>query len=158
MVHINLIITLFGSDFNDRVWSEVDCQMMTYLRRCANKYRCEGPYHIKYWVNLHVLKGYLYNEKFTLVFDSSFSVLQHLVSLCSPEGFDLNNYYIMGGNLNRNEPTSCESWKGERKIWRRLHKNGFTDYMEKLHGSKKFVSHGFAKGQKNNRVTLFGQT
>lgn len=64
----------------------------------------------------------------------------------------------MGGNLNHNEPTSCDSWKGERKIWRRLLKNGFTNYMEKLHGSKKPISCGFAKVWKKNKVTLFGQT
>lgn len=61
----------------------------------------------------------------------------------------------MGGNLNRNEPPGCENWKSERKVWRRLHRYGFTDYMEKLHGSKNSVSHGFARGWSNNRVTLF---
>lgn len=30
--------------------------------------------------------------------------------------------------------------------------------MEKLHRSKKSVSHGFAKGWSNNKVSLFGQT
>lgn len=75
MVHINLIITLLGLDFNDRIWSEADCQMMTCIRCHANECRCEGPYHIKYWVNLHVLKGYLKNKKITLVFDSNFFVL-----------------------------------------------------------------------------------
>lgn len=43
-------------------------------------------------------------------------------------------------------------------MWRRLHRHGFTDYMEKLHGSKKSVSQGFAKGWNNNKVTLFGET
>lgn len=61
----------------------------------------------------------------------------------------------IGGNLNRSEPPGCEKWKSERKVWRRLHKYGFTDYMEKLHGSKNSVSHGFARGWSNNRVTLF---
>lgn len=30
--------------------------------------------------------------------------------------------------------------------------------MEKLHGSRKSVSQGFAKGWNNNKVTLFGET
>lgn len=64
----------------------------------------------------------------------------------------------MGGNLNRTEPSGCDNWKSEQKIWRRLHRHGFMDYMEKLHGSKKSVSHGFAKGWSNNKVTLFRQT
>lgn len=63
----------------------------------------------------------------------------------------------MGSNLNRNEPPGCENWKSERKVWRRLHRHGFTDYMEKLHGSRNSVSYGFAKRWSNNRATLFGK-
>lgn len=64
----------------------------------------------------------------------------------------------MGDNLNRNEPFGYDNWKSEQKVWRRLHTHGFTDYMEKLHGSKKSVSQGFTKGWNNNKVTLFRET
>lgn len=64
----------------------------------------------------------------------------------------------MGGNLNQNEPSGCDNWKSERKVWRRLHRHGFIDYMEKLHGSKKSVSQGFVEGCNNNKVTLFQET
>lgn len=47
MVNINFINTFLGSDFNDRFWTEADCQLITCLRRCDNEYQCEGPYHIK---------------------------------------------------------------------------------------------------------------
>lgn len=61
----------------------------------------------------------------------------------------------MGGNLNRNKPLGCENWKSERKVWRRLHRYGFTDYMEKLHRSRNSVSYGFSRSWSNNKVTLF---
>lgn len=63
----------------------------------------------------------------------------------------------MVGNLNRNEPPRCENWKSERKVWRRLHRHDFTNYMEKLHRSRNSVSYGFAKSWSNNRATLFGE-
>lgn len=138
--------------------------MITSLRHCDNENWCDRPNHSKCQLILNVLKEYSNNKKITLFFYSNVLsqhlslnpvVLfpQHLGILCSA---NLNNHYIMGGNLNCNELARCENWKIERKIWRRLHRYGFTDYMEKLHGSKNFVSHGFAKGWRNNKVTLFG--
>lgn len=63
--------------------------------------------------------------------------------------------FKMGGNLNRNEAPSCKNYKSEQKVWRRLHRYGFIDYIEKLHGKRNSVSHGFARGWSNNKVTLF---
>lgn len=161
MVQVKIIITFLGPDIKNRDWGYAKCQVMIFFSHSYYDHWCDRDYHNKCQIfatiiiNLFQFKeGTLFCEPYILFKSLCLSLDLQIVS-STIEDFDL--HFNMGGNLNYNDPFGCENWKSKWKVWRRLHRHGFTDYMEKLHGSKKTVSQGFAKGWNNNKVTCLGR-